>query len=1273
MVLVMIVLAVGSILTLSFVASQSTAVAMATNANRQAQARALAEDAGDLVLAYLAEDPAWRDEFTHGEWSSMTPAGGGEIKFRLLDEVDSDLSDDPAEAFVLETEGSYLGTVHRLRREVAPEPQREDATTVLLVADERSPSEQDRAKAALFESWGFSVVMIADDATASAYQAAIADADVLYISEEASSVSMGSKLVDLAVGIVNEEWAYNDDLLLATSVGSYWGRTIEVVQAGHPIMRGLSAGSISIAAADTDLADQAGSIAPGAEVLATRSGSTHPALLALERGGQRADGTAAPGRRVSLPFAGSAFDVRRLDANGKQIMRQAIEWAAAEEADSGLIHRWPLDEIGGVTASDVQGNAPGSFTYSPSLGRAGQVNRAAEFTVAGDRVTLPIETVNGLTDLTYSFWFKTTKTGEQALLSGASASNNNAQLVFLFNSTTIKYYDGSASGSFVQWTCPSFADDQWHQLTLTRDQTAGQVTAYLDGNSLGSRSKTMSAVSVEHLVLAEEQDSVDGGYMGSQALVGLLDEVRFYDRPLSATEAAKLYQQTSERAGEPKLVSLYEFDPPPAVTPQLVGHWKLDEVGSSSGQAAIGGQLRMINGPLIDSYDSKTGAYPGSAASAAKVSTNSTAADQIYLSENAQIRGSVYGGPGGNMSSIVRLTHTASITGAMEPLPSTADLSVQSPPAMPLAASSYNVYSNLTLNQDFRVGSGTVYNNSVVTVSGHRTLVVDSNLTIQDGRFDIPQGSSLTLYVGGNLSINNQSWFNNDSLGVDRLTVHLHGSASSLLLPTNARVAGSFFVRNNASLTNSSQLYGRLIVGNGLVVRDSAQLHLDAAASAEGGLTFAADELANDGAYQGGAAGGQPGHGDGGTAASLNGTDAFVEVPHQDAYLLNEGTVGLWLRIDDPTREQAIFAKDSQGFDSGGHLRLLLTGGTLRAELQSSSATYVAQSGGGLIQANTWHHVAVGFGPGGMRLFLDGQLIATNAYAGGMGSSSGGSGNYEPWTFGVDQSQSSDLSTDGWTLPLRGQLDDVKIFDRNLTDTQVSDWMGGGAPRSMPGPDVLDTAGRGEPIDLLVADPQRITWLVGGGLRIDQPTMIASPVAAARLAGELQGTGHFTIEVEFAPADLGQTGPARVLRYGGNSSSVNVELAQSDATYRGRMRSIYKSESSAAAVSGSVLTTGRQHVILTYDGAELRMYRDGAVDAAEPWTGGLDNWDSSYRFALGSAGDGSQPWTGTLYRVAIWDESVNPLQAGNLFNGDPPGPPASITGYRYPAEWIESP
>ena len=178
----------------------------------------------------------------------------------------------------------------------------------------------------------------------------------------------------------------------------------------------------------------------------------------------------------------------------------------------------------------------------------GKLCNGAPFTNSGvntenDRLKIPYQIANGLQDFSVAVWVKTTRTGEQGIVTGANTSQNNEFLLFLPNRTTIRPY---LKGSNNSYSLPaSIADDSWHHIIWMRD--GSRETVYYDGTSLGSNTVSTAPVVINTggLWLGTEQDSVGGTWAASQEFEGTLDEVYFYDRALSENEIQSIFQDST--------------------------------------------------------------------------------------------------------------------------------------------------------------------------------------------------------------------------------------------------------------------------------------------------------------------------------------------------------------------------------------------------------------------------------------------------------------------------------------------------------------------------------------------------------------------------------------------------------------------------------------------------------------------------------------------------------------------------------------------------------
>ncbi|QDT68612.1 Pentaxin family protein [Planctomycetes bacterium MalM25] len=234
----------------------------------------------------------------------------------------------------------------------------------------------------------------------------------------------------------------------------------------------------------------------------------------------------------------------------------------------GLMGHWRLDEKSGTTAADDSGSGrDGTHVGSARLGVEAVRRRGAEFNSAGlsDRVDLPHTAIDGLDTVSVSWWMHTTHTGQTSPLSGARGNQNNAFLFYFRDHTNFRAY---LDGSYNNYSIDSIATGEWRHYVYQLDRPAGVERLYVNGELEvdGSRSPTSAKIDVDPggLVLAQEQDSVGGGFDSNQVLRGGLDDVRIYARMITEREIGELYG--------------------------LTGHWRLDETaGDTAANASLAG------------------------------------------------------------------------------------------------------------------------------------------------------------------------------------------------------------------------------------------------------------------------------------------------------------------------------------------------------------------------------------------------------------------------------------------------------------------------------------------------------------------------------------------------------------------------------------------------------------------------------------------------------------------------------------------------------------
>jgi len=187
----------------------------------------------------------------------------------------------------------------------------------------------------------------------------------------------------------------------------------------------------------------------------------------------------------------------------------------------------------------------------------------------------------------------------------------------------------------------------------------------------------------------------------------------------------------------------------------------------------------------------------------------------------------------------------------------------------------------------------------------------------------------------------------------------------------------------------------------------------------------------------------------------------YIAVAHDPAFEVANGTVMFWFNTDTTARDQTLFAKDRSGFGSGGHLNIRLDGRDIEVRLQSTSQSFRIDTDNTAfnnpVRPDRWYHLAVTWGEAGMKLYLNGALIGTNSFAGGL------LGNHEPIVIGgsnrSNTDDSGDLSKIRITEPFDGHIDEVAFFGEALNAEQIARAMAQSALAAGPGREAAGYSG----------------------------------------------------------------------------------------------------------------------------------------------------------------------------------------------------------------------
>ena len=239
---------------------------------------------------------------------------------------------------------------------------------------------------------------------------------------------------------------------------------------------------------------------------------------------------------------------------------------------------------------------------------------------------------------------------------------------------------------------------------------------------------------------------------------------------------------------------------------------------------------------------------------------------------------------------------------------------------------------------------------------------------------------------------------------------------------------------------------------------------------------------------------------------------------------------------------------------------------------------------------------------------------------------------------------------------------------------------------------VSDTSGVGVPLDLQIADPGAVSW-VPGGLSVDSATVISSVGAASKVSDAVGVSNEVTLEVWVEPANVTQTGPARVVGVSSSSTLRNVTLGQGNSgsvpgdRFTARLRTtstnanglpsvstdpgtatvglphvvytrdvsggVYANGLPSVSTDPGTATVGLTHVVYTRDvSGVVSFYVDGQLVETGAVGGDLSNWDGSYGLHLANEATGGRGWLGRFELVAIYDRALTQTEVDQNFSSN---------------------
>ncbi len=160
-------------------------------------------------------------------------------------------------------------------------------------------------------------------------------------------------------------------------------------------------------------------------------------------------------------------------------------------------------------------------------------------------------------------------------------------------------------------------------------------------------------------------------------------------------------------------------------------------------------------------------------------------------------------------------------------------------------------------------------------------------------------------------------------------------------------------------------------------------------------------------------------------------------------------------------------------------------------------------------------------------------------------------------------------------------------------------------------------------------------------------------VVALRKA--LVKSGRLTLGVWLQTDSSGQGGPARIITYSRDPMSRNFTLGQSGDALVFRLRTTeteFNGQYRSLLVPGVFSDQRVQHLAVTFDGSEVRLYIDGQLHPASLELGGdFSGWGRNHQLVFGDEPAGGRPWHGNIHHVVIYDRVLDAGEIVSLWKG----------------------
>ena len=768
--------------------------------------------------------------------------------------------------------------------------------------------------------------------------------------------------------------------------------------------------------------------------------------------------------------------------------------------DAGLLGAYSFDAAANLGADDGPGTANDGTVSGATQATGTNRGNALNFV---DNAPNDAVTINGLfgtpANVTLSAWVDFTKPTEVANGKAEIISLGDAVVLRVGGTGSGSldgvigfFYDGT-NWNEIEFNTP-ISGTGWHHVAYTFDDTTDTQKLYFDGIEVASGANTSS---ISYTSPTDAGGTSTNTTIGTHsdpdnnqfAFAGNIDDVRIYDYALTAQDIVNIKNAPPGTDSDTVSITINAANDAPTLTANalnptytendenaasvfdtaiistLDAGQKIDELIFTISNVTQSGLERInldgstfflangVSGTTVNtSYDYSV-SLSGSTATVVMTTTGAsttqisnlihsieyknssedpTTADRVITITSIKDDGGTANGGSNTTSPNIASTVTVIAVNDAPDIDTT--LTERTPLNTPLLFSTSN--SNAITLSDVDIGSG----NAEVTLNvtnGTLSLASISNLSFSAGTGTTDTSMTFSgKLIDINAALNGLQY---------SPTTGFSGSSTLQIVANDLGNSGS-----GTSLTDSTSIF--IGVSNTTPVStddpgdyDSEIVTLNPVSNwrlgESSGTTLADNGSAAATGTVNGATLGQPGalNGSSNTAANFDGTDDYIEIPHTSDFLLDNGTIQLWFNADTVGTKQSLFSKDHNTFGTGGHLSIWLTdSGTLQVRLQDTAISHYVESSS-IVTTGQWHHVAFSFGANGMELYLDGKIIDVNGYTGGLGTTSGGTGNIESIVLGTTNSKSTQGTVDNLVNYFQGAIDEVSITGNQLNGELIKD------------------------------------------------------------------------------------------------------------------------------------------------------------------------------------------------------------------------------------------